>query len=155
VHDVRVAVLAVISIGVLVIVVTLWFTGAVGNPFDTRVAFCEYGIDEYANCLPPPTCLYGTNQYGNCLPPPNCQYGTNHGNCLWPADSAECAALASASVTYVGADWGPVPIWRIDLRPAVNETIDVHAFTAEDARASVCAQTTTTTTTVLTTTTVG
>lgn len=42
--------------------------------------------------------------------------------------------LAAQPVTYVGADWGPVPIYRVDLRPAINETIDVAANTPAEAR---------------------
>lgn len=43
--------------------------------------------------------------------------------------------VAALPVGYVGADWGPVPIWRVDLRPFANWTIDVAAPDAATARA--------------------
>lgn len=42
--------------------------------------------------------------------------------------------LASAPVIYDGLNWGPVPLYTIDLRPLVNETIDVAAADANTAR---------------------
>lgn len=46
------------------------------------------------------------------------------------------AILSTVPVTYVGADWGPVPIYRVDLTSAgINETIDVAAPNAAAALA--------------------
>lgn len=45
------------------------------------------------------------------------------------------ALLASAPVTYRGTNWGPVPIYEIDLRPTVNETVDIAAADEASARA--------------------
>lgn len=42
--------------------------------------------------------------------------------------------IAAATVTYKGNDWGPVPLYTVDLRPALNATIDVADYTADAAR---------------------
>ncbi len=42
--------------------------------------------------------------------------------------------IEAATVTYVGADWGPVPLRRVDLLQSLNSTIDVHAHTESQAR---------------------
>jgi hypothetical protein len=42
--------------------------------------------------------------------------------------------LAAAPIRYKGNDWGSVPLWTIDLVEPLNKTIDVHAFTEEEAR---------------------
>lgn len=42
--------------------------------------------------------------------------------------------IAAATVTYKGDDWGPVPLYTVDLRPALNATIDVADYTADAAR---------------------
>lgn len=53
---------------------------------------------------------------------------------------SEAAQLvAASSVSYVGNSWGPVPIWRVDLRPGLNATVDVAADSGADAQIAVIA----------------
>jgi hypothetical protein len=47
---------------------------------------------------------------------------------------ADC--VSDATVTYVGADWGPIPMWRVAV-PSLNTSWDVQADDAEAARARV------------------
>ena len=42
--------------------------------------------------------------------------------------------LATASVSFKGRDWGPVPLWTVDLVDPLNMSCDVHAYTEEEAR---------------------
>lgn len=42
--------------------------------------------------------------------------------------------ISTATVTYLGDSWGPVPLYEVDLRPALNATIDVADYTADAAR---------------------
>jgi hypothetical protein len=52
------------------------------------------------------------------------------------SDAQAQQLVASAEVTYVGGDWGPLPLWRVTI-PSLNMTVDVAAATADDARAAV------------------
>jgi hypothetical protein len=42
--------------------------------------------------------------------------------------------ISSASVTFKGHEWGPVPLWTIDLVEPLNMSIDVHAYSETEAR---------------------
>jgi hypothetical protein len=44
--------------------------------------------------------------------------------------------LSSATITYKGNDWGPVPLWTIDLKDLFKTSIDVHAYTEAEVRRS-------------------
>lgn len=41
--------------------------------------------------------------------------------------------IDAATVTYKGNDWGPVPLWTVEL-PTLNASVDIHAFTEAEAR---------------------
>jgi hypothetical protein len=45
----------------------------------------------------------------------------------------------AAEVTYRGSDWGHEPLWTIAL-PTLNASLDIHAFTEEEAREKVTPQ---------------
>lgn len=46
--------------------------------------------------------------------------------------------VASATIEYIGTDWGPVPIyrvvWGVNALPRINASFDVHANDETDAR---------------------
>jgi hypothetical protein len=44
------------------------------------------------------------------------------------------AILDDAAISYKGNEWGPVPLFTVDLRPAFEWTIDTHAYTEDEAR---------------------
>jgi len=54
-----------------------------------------------------------------------------------PTTSQAQTIIDSATVTYRGNSWGPVPLYTVDLRPGINMTVDVAANSEADARAAV------------------